>query len=140
MEYFKCFVEDYNTATMPHKKYYDYNKWEMKEYQRKQKSKTPTIDDSNLEYHFDDEKQKALEVKKQREEESNAIFLSIKQQMREDKEKREVIESQEVLRNQLKMAYRLGNMDEVRRLEKLLAPSKPKSDEDTLPPSWAYES
>ena len=60
MEYFKCFVEDYNTATMPHKKYYDYNKWEMKEYQRKQKSKTSTIDDSNQEYHFDDEKQKAL--------------------------------------------------------------------------------
>ena len=26
MEYFKEYVEDYNTATLPHAKYYDYDK------------------------------------------------------------------------------------------------------------------
>ena len=32
VEYFKEYAEDYNTATMPHIKYYDYNKLEMEEY------------------------------------------------------------------------------------------------------------
>lgn len=140
MEYFKCFVEDYNTATMPHKKYYNYNKWEMKEYRRKQQKSSNSVElvDSH-DFSFDDEKQKALEVKRQREEESRAQYLAIKQQMKEDKEKREELQTQEVMRNQLKMAYRLGNKEEVKRLEKLLAPSKPKDDDDMIPPSWAYE-
>merc|ERR1740130_1127238 len=32
--YFKEYAEDYNTATMPHIKYYDYDKWEMEEYNK----------------------------------------------------------------------------------------------------------
>ncbi|EEC45092.1 predicted protein [Phaeodactylum tricornutum CCAP 1055/1] len=28
-QYFATYVEDYNTATLPHKKYYDYDKWEI---------------------------------------------------------------------------------------------------------------
>ena len=28
MEYFKEFMEDYNTATLPHPKYYDFETWE----------------------------------------------------------------------------------------------------------------
>ena len=31
LEYFSEFCEDYNTATMPHKKYYNYEEWEMQE-------------------------------------------------------------------------------------------------------------
>lgn len=139
-EFFKCFVEDFNTATMPHKKFYNFNKWEMKEYRRKQKNSSNAADlrDSH-DFHIDDEKQKALEVKRQREEESRAQYLAIKQQMKEDKEKREELQSQEVLRSQLKMAYRLGNKEEVKRLEKLLAPSKSRDDDDPIPSSWAYE-
>lgn len=26
-------MEDYNTATMPHEKYYNYERWEMADYQ-----------------------------------------------------------------------------------------------------------
>ena len=33
---FKDFIEDYNTATMPHDKYYNLEAWEMKEYRRLQ--------------------------------------------------------------------------------------------------------
>ena len=33
---FKDFIEDYNTATMPHDKYYNLEAWEMKEYRRVQ--------------------------------------------------------------------------------------------------------
>merc|ERR1712161_137040 len=44
MEYFKEFCEDYNTATMPHEKYYDYDKWEMEEY-RKNRARGSAISD-----------------------------------------------------------------------------------------------
>jgi hypothetical protein len=32
--YFKEYAEDYNTATLPHIKYYDYDRWEMDEYKK----------------------------------------------------------------------------------------------------------
>ena len=35
MDYFKDFCKDFNTATMPHTKYYNFPKWEMKEYEKK---------------------------------------------------------------------------------------------------------
>ena len=35
MQHFKQFMEDYNTATMPHVKFYYYERWEMAEYERK---------------------------------------------------------------------------------------------------------
>merc|ERR1711865_909125 len=35
--YFKEYAEDYNTATLPHIKYYDYDKWEMEEYQKRKR-------------------------------------------------------------------------------------------------------
>ena len=39
MTYFKDFIEDYNTATMPHEKYYNYEVWEMNEYRKAQLNK-----------------------------------------------------------------------------------------------------
>jgi len=36
MEYFKEFMEDYNTATLPHQKYYNFESWEALDYERKQ--------------------------------------------------------------------------------------------------------
>jgi len=36
MKYFKDYIEDYNTATMPSSKFYDYDKWEMSEYKKAQ--------------------------------------------------------------------------------------------------------
>ena len=37
--YIAEYMEDYNTATLPHIKYYDYDKWEIDEYQNN-KAKT----------------------------------------------------------------------------------------------------
>ena len=39
MTYFKDFIEDYNTATMPHEKYYNFEAWEMNEYRKAQLNK-----------------------------------------------------------------------------------------------------
>eukprot|EP00953_Heterococcus_sp_UTEX-ZZ885_P034711 17951-Heterococcus_DN1.PRE.1 len=34
-EYFKEYIEDFNTATLPHEKYVNYEKWEMQEWEKK---------------------------------------------------------------------------------------------------------
>jgi hypothetical protein len=34
-EYFKEYIEDFNTATLPHEKYVNYEKWEMQEWESK---------------------------------------------------------------------------------------------------------
>ena len=39
MDYFSSFVEDYNTATMPHEKFYNYDKWEMSQHMKKEKKR-----------------------------------------------------------------------------------------------------
>ncbi|GMH84225.1 hypothetical protein TL16_g09856 [Triparma laevis f. inornata] len=39
-EYFKEFAEDFNTCSFPHEKFYNYDKWEMEDYQRKQSDVT----------------------------------------------------------------------------------------------------
>ena len=33
-EYYKEYMEDFNTATLPHIKYYNYDKWETEEYEK----------------------------------------------------------------------------------------------------------
>lgn len=52
-------VQDFNTATMPHDKYYNYDHWEMAEYQRKQQEaqrqsalKSTHIDLENVRLHY----------------------------------------------------------------------------------------
>ena len=39
MEYFSSYIEDYNTATMPSEKFYNYDKWEMEQYHKKNKKR-----------------------------------------------------------------------------------------------------
>ena len=43
MKYFRDFIEDYNTATMPHLKFYSYEKWEIEDYKRKKMIETQGI-------------------------------------------------------------------------------------------------
>ena len=44
MKYFKEYANDYNTATLPHMKYYNYDKCEMDEYARKKREAEEAAD------------------------------------------------------------------------------------------------
>jgi hypothetical protein len=58
--------------------------------------------------------------------------------MKADIDKREGLESQELLKEQLKAAQRLGDKEEIKRIEKLLAPdAKDENDQDNIPHPWA---
>ena len=135
MEYFKCFIEDFNTATMPHIKYYHLESWEMGEYNKQKASKVQSSkkkrsygDDidvvDNKEYIFNDEEIRRKELKQLREEEAKKEFQTVISRLSSDKEKQQGLRLQDSLRSKLQLAYKMGNREEVTRLEALLAPEK----------------
>ncbi|OMH82759.1 hypothetical protein AX774_g3760 [Zancudomyces culisetae] len=48
-KYFRTFIEDYNTCTLPHEKYYDIEKWTSKEAKKKKKVKKDVIPGDEME-------------------------------------------------------------------------------------------
>jgi hypothetical protein len=125
MDAFKCFMEDYNTATMPHEKYYNYERWEMEEYHRKQNKKA-SKSSKNVQEVFDDETEVMNERRRKKEMDEKREFNDTLAKMAHDKDKRASMRRQEELRAELQLAYRQGDTVTVSRLERLLAPEEEK--------------
>ncbi|TDH73312.1 hypothetical protein CCR75_007397 [Bremia lactucae] len=120
MELFKEYMEDFNTCTLPHEKYYDIEKYEMLQYQKQQRkahAKLESASDMAMDIQADEDRvrreRQALREKKEKEE-----FRLVLQLM--DKEKIEAMREQERLRAQMQMFYKSGNVEEARRLEQLI--------------------
>jgi hypothetical protein len=126
MKYFKSFIEDYNTATMPSSKFYNYERWEMLEYKRAQEAMNErrSAEKEGASYLFDDEMEKKAEIKRLREKAEIEQFELVKSRMIGNKDKREDMRHQEVLRAELKLAYKQGDSERVQRLERVLAPDE----------------
>lgn len=99
-------MEDYNTATMPHEKYYNYEAWEFKEHQRKLDKKERKR--SKVQDVFNDEEVRRQELLLERQRKEEAEFQETLQRIAADKEKRDAMRSQNILRTQLQTAYRQG--------------------------------
>lgn len=115
-ECFKEYAEDYNTATLPHMKYYDYDKWEMEEYNKKKeesKSKKGAISD---EFQFQEERKKKAEEKRRKELDMVRSTMS--------KEKIEEMKRQSRLKAEMVNAYRVGDEEKRKRLQKRLEPDE----------------
>lgn len=119
MKYFKCFIEDYNTVTMPHKKFYNYEWWEIEQYKLDKSNPTNTVKEI-----FNDEGEKKLEVKKERDLLEFKEFKKIKESMFLNKEKREDIRRQQELQIEMHQAYVRGDNDLVKKIERMLAPDE----------------
>ena len=126
MDAFKCFMEDYNTATMPHEKYYNYEKWEMEEYQRQQRRAQKSRDREQVREVFDDEAERRRELKRKRELAEKREFHETLAKISQDKDKRESMRRQDELRAELQLAYKSGDQATVSRLERILAPEEEK--------------
>jgi hypothetical protein len=116
-EYFKEYAEDFNTATLPHIKYYDYDKWEMEEYQ-KNKLKTETSGSSMVKdeaVHMMGLKEKA--AAKQKEE-----FAMVKSMMNKDKINEMKRKTQ--LQAEMAHAYKVGDQETYLRLKSRLEPER----------------
>jgi hypothetical protein len=137
MEWFRTFMEDYNTATMPHEKYYNLEAWEMRDYrerqeeERRQRKRRLDGDDEDdvrdaerASFAFNDEQLVREERKREKEREERRQFEEMKAKIARDNVKREEMRGQEILRNELQVAYRQGDRETVKRLEKRLAPEE----------------
>mmetsp|Transcript_18463 Transcript_18463/g.51709 ORF Transcript_18463/g.51709 Transcript_18463/m.51709 type:complete len:374 (+) Transcript_18463:198-1319(+) len=119
-ELFKTYMEDYNTGTLPHKKYYDNDAYEraraLKEIKKGRKSKKTEWTA------FDDEADRRREAAKRREEEMEERQRQAYNELRYTTNKAQEMRDQELLRQQMNLAYRTGNMDEARRIQERLNP------------------
>ncbi|KAL3925804.1 MAG: hypothetical protein SGILL_000152 [Bacillariaceae sp.] len=110
--YFKEYAEDFNTATLPHIKYYDYDKWEMEEYQ-KQKSQAETSEGASA--------KEALFLREQQEKVKSKRaegFDLIKTTM--NKDKMEEMKRQKQLHSEMTHAFKMGDQERYLQLKKRL--------------------
>lgn len=123
-EYFAEYAEDYNTATLPHIKYYDYDKWEMDEYSRKKQEAEKVMDGStmNIASVAADElrhrEEMAERAKRKRLEELKLVQYAM------TAEKREEMKHQAQLRHEMAVAYKTGDEETRRRLQRKLEPDE----------------
>uniref|UniRef100_M4BHM0 Uncharacterized protein n=1 Tax=Hyaloperonospora arabidopsidis (strain Emoy2) TaxID=559515 RepID=M4BHM0_HYAAE len=121
MELFKEYVEDYNTCTMPHEKYYDIEKYEMRRYQKQQRKafdKQKGASSYKALHALADEervRRERLDARGKKEQEEFRLVLQLM-----DKDKIEAMREQERLRAQMQLMYKSGNVQEARRLEQIL--------------------
>jgi len=107
---FKTFAEDYNTVTLPHEKYYDYNAWytkKMMKKKRKNMNKTST-DKRTAKEEMEEHKRK---------EKLDAAYAEL-HKMSADKAR--AMREREILLRRMQVAYKSGDTAEVERLRSLL--------------------
>ncbi|KAL7487219.1 hypothetical protein ACHAW6_012820 [Cyclotella cf. meneghiniana] len=125
LEYFKEYAEDYNTATLPHEKYYDYDKWEMQEYERKKREAQIKAGESaaagGASAHLDEMKHRELMAQRAKQKKLEELKL-VQQGM--TAEKREEMKHQARLRHEMAVAYKTGDEETRRRLQKRLEPEE----------------
>ena len=126
MQYYRGFLEDFNTATMPHPKFYNYAQWEMDEYRKEQANKQLGLlgSDGHERSAFNDEAEMLAERKRQRQAQEAATFAALKDQMARRQTQLEDMRRQEVLRAEQQLAFKVGDSQSVKRLERRLAPEE----------------
>ncbi|CAM9712726.1 unnamed protein product [Discosporangium mesarthrocarpum] len=105
-EYFKEYIEDYNTATLPHEKYINLEKWEMEEYNRKKAKEAKKRVKGDAAALREDE----LEVQRARQRKKELANQKFDRLVKASitGAKRESMRSQDLLRAEMQMAYKQG--------------------------------
>jgi len=126
MEFYKEYMEDYNTATLPHIKNYDFLKWEMEEYARKKKEahdKAAAAGGGGQDHHaaldeFHHKEEMAKRAKQKKLEELRQVTAGL------TAEKRDEMKHQARLRHEMAVAYKTGDEETRKRLQRRLEPEE----------------
>ena len=121
---FKDFIEDYNTATMPHEKYYHYEGWEMQEYHRQQQDKQHRTSSGAVKTTFSDEAERFAEVKRLKALAEQREFDEVKARIAANAVKQESMRRQGLLQGEMQLAYKQGDAATQKRLARLLEPEE----------------
>lgn len=126
-ELFRTYMEDYNTATLPHRKYYDLEAYER---QRTARMGGTSLDLSGERMMFDDEAERRREMAEERQRQQTERLKAAYEEL-QTTDKAAAMREQEMLRAKMALAYRTGNQREAQRLAERLRPDDQKTQ---LPP------
>ena len=120
-QYFDTYREDYNTATLPHIKYYNYDKWELEEHEKqKRELEQSGLNSSAI---FNDERKHAMEMQRIAKQKEEAALQLVAATMNTTKVKE--MQHQKHLQTQMQMAFKMGDHETYRKIkEKLQPPDK----------------
>ncbi|CAK9036144.1 unnamed protein product [Durusdinium trenchii] len=121
------YVEDYNTATMPSKKYYNIRVFEQQVANKRRKKKAESVIDTALQSSlasFDDEKARRDEVLALRAKKQESQISSEVQRLRMNKDKAEEMKHQAVLKTQAAMLNKAGQVEAAGKINQRLDPNK----------------
>jgi hypothetical protein len=114
--YFKEYMEDFNTATLPHMKYYDYDKWEMEEYQKQKAGQEEgTLAQQDEARHYQEMRDRA----KTKHEEDLAMVKSMM-----SKEKVDEMKHKAQMQSEMAHAFKMGDQETFQKLKRRLEPEK----------------
>eukprot|EP00899_Mesostigma_viride_P015765 jgi/Mesvir1/2418/Mv22154-RA.2 len=124
--YFKDYMEDYNTATMPSRKYYNMEKWDQEvRYKEMLKGKKAlaTGKPGVVRTEFNDEAERRAEIQRlrdqRRREEERQLMAGM------DRDKIAEMKAQQQLKDDMQYHYKTGNLEAAMTIQKRLAPDEP---------------
>ncbi|KAL8438796.1 hypothetical protein Efla_003833 [Eimeria flavescens] len=115
---FSDFAEDFNTATLPHKKYYNLELWEAEERMRQAQAAGQKKEKTE----FNDEAQRMCEIKMLREQRKQLATAQELELLRRDREKVADMREQRLLASKVETLYKLGRNAEAEALAERLKP------------------
>ena len=120
-QYFDTYREDYNTATLPHIKYYNFDKWELEEYEKQKRELEQSGQNSSA--LFNDERNHAIAMQRIAKQKEEAALQLVAATMNTTKIKE--MQHQKQLQSQMQMAFKMGDHETYRKIkEKLQPPDK----------------
>eukprot|EP00914_Ancora_sagittata_P022406 GHVO01044586.1.p1 GENE.GHVO01044586.1~~GHVO01044586.1.p1 ORF type:complete len:120 (+),score=28.80 GHVO01044586.1:63-422(+) len=117
---FKEYVEDFNTATFPHKKYYNLDQWEIRRAQKK--ASRGAAEEFSF---FDDESRRKAEIQKVRDHRQVQSVMKAYEDMKADTDLAEAMKRQRMLKEQMDTLFRQGRSTEAEKIQRLLKPDEP---------------
>jgi hypothetical protein len=118
-KYFQEYMEDFNTATLPHMKYYHFEQWEMDEYKRQQQQQQENLHASIVQQ---DEARHRHELhekaRRQKQQELDLVRASL------NPEKVQEMKQQLLLKTEMAHAFKTGDKETFARLQRRLEPDQ----------------
>jgi hypothetical protein len=105
----------------------EHRRKQMKLQQDRMKTNRDDNEITHLPTSFNDEEERRIELKRSREQEEKREIAKLAEQMTVDKQKATDMRRQNELQIQLQIAYKQGDTQTVRKIERLLAPDEIKS-------------
>jgi len=123
---FKDYMEDYNTATLAHKKYYDLERYEQSKAGKRSREAGNAKSMQHIAYNDEVERKKEIEAARNAEhaERLKAAYDELKKQG--GGAKAEDMKAQQMLRAQMDLAYRTGDKETAQKIAARLAPDPDK--------------